>query len=102
MSATLPYLLAAFLIWGLGYLHSGRFVHPRWKIPAKFFFYMGVSGILTYYVGAYSLLFIILHPLIGLVFHIRACKKHGINWVNCQPRENYLALQEKWGRGDFS
>ncbi|MEM8896768.1 MAG: hypothetical protein AAGC85_01625 [Bacteroidota bacterium] len=102
MSFFLPYLLLALLIWGLGYLHSGRFVQPRWKIPGKFFFYVSVSAVLAWYLGAYSLFFIILHPLIGLIFHIRTCEKNGIKWLSCEPREKYLALQEKWARGDFS
>ncbi|MEL6670569.1 MAG: hypothetical protein AAFR61_00110 [Bacteroidota bacterium] len=92
---------APVLIWALGYLHTGKFVRPRWKIPGKFLFYVGVSAALTYFLGYWSLLFIIGHQALGLIFHIRVCKKHQINWLNCEPRERYLALQEQWARGEF-
>lgn len=95
------YSLLATTVWILGYLHTGRFVRPRWKIPGKFVFYVGMSALLTYWIGHFSLLFIIGHPLTGLIFHIRVCKKHQINWKTCEPKEKYLALQEKWAKGDF-
>ncbi|MEO0899254.1 MAG: hypothetical protein AAFY71_22775 [Bacteroidota bacterium] len=95
------YLLVAVLIWGLGYLHTGKFVRPKWKIPGKFLFYVGVSTALVYAFGHWALLFIIGHPLIGLLFHVKVCKDHHINWLTCEPKEKYLELQEKWAKGDF-
>lgn len=95
-------LPAAALIWITGYFHTGKYVRPRWKIPGKFVFYMTVSVLLIFYTGYFSLIFIIGHPLIGLIFHIRACRKHKINWVNCQPVDRYIELQEKWAGGDFN
>lgn len=62
---------------------------------------MAVSGALLHFVGYYALLFIVGHPLIGLIFHIQACKKHNINWKNCQPVAKYMELQEKWAKGEF-
>ena len=99
---TFTYLLISTLLWVLGFLHTGRFVRPKWKIPGKLLFYVGMSTLLAYWIGHFALAFIILHPLIGLVFHIRVCQKHQINWRTCQPRNQYLQLQEKWARGDFS
>ena len=96
------YLLLAVLIWFLGYFHTGRFVRPKWKIPGKFIFYIAVSYGLAYWFEHWSLIFIIGHPLIGLIFHIRACRKNDINWVNCEPRDKYIELQEKWGKGEIS
>jgi len=95
------YMLMAIGIWILGYIHTGKFVRPKWKRPGKFIFYVGVSFVLAIWVGHFSVLFIIGHPLIGLMFHIRACQKNSIDWLNCQPREEYLKLQEKWASGDF-
>lgn len=95
------YLIIAIIIWGIGYLHTGRFVRPKWKIPGKFLFYIGVSLGLAYWLGHYSLIFIIGHQLIGLAFHWITCKRHDINWITCEPRERYLALQEQWAKGDF-
>lgn len=96
------YTALAVVLWTAGYFHTGRFVRPKWKIPGKFLFYVGVSLGLTLWVGHYSLIFIIGHQLLGFIFHVRICKKHDINWLTCEPVEQYLALQEKWARGDFS
>ena len=96
------YLLVAIVTWILGYFHTGRFVRPKWKIPGKFLFYIAVSFGLAIWINHLSLIFIIGHPLVGIIFHIRACQKNGINWVKCEPREEYLKLQEKWARGEFT
>ncbi|MEM8968363.1 MAG: hypothetical protein AAGE93_18230 [Bacteroidota bacterium] len=101
MSSDILCFLTAVVLWSAGYLHTGRFVRPRWKQPGKLVFYLGVSALLIYWIGWYSLFFIVGHPLIGLIFHIRVCKKHNIDWRNCQPREKYLDLQEKWAQGNF-
>lgn len=98
----ITYSVLAVIIWFAGYLHNGKFVRPKWKIPGKFIFYVGVSFALTYWFTHWSLLFIIGHPLIGFIFHIKVCATHNINWKTCEPREKYLKLQEKWAKGDFS
>ncbi|EAY25810.1 hypothetical protein [Microscilla marina] len=95
------YLLVAVLLWVLGYLHTGKLVRPRWKQPGKAVFYLTISVALIYWFDHYALFFIILHPLLGLVFHIRVCRRHHINWKTCQPREKYIELQEKWAKGEF-
>jgi hypothetical protein len=38
----------------------------------------------------------------GFIFHLKICKKHGINWISCEPREKYIALQEKWAKGEIN
>ena len=96
------YLILSILIWLLGYFHTGKFVRPRWKIPGKFIFYVGVSFALVYWLRHWGLIFIIGHPLIGLIFHLKVCKDNDINWLSCEPKEKYIALQEKWAKGDFS
>lgn len=96
------YILLSIIIGVIGYFHNGKFVRPKWKIAGKFIFYVAVSTLLTYWLNHYSLLFIIGHPLIGLIFHIKICKKHNINWQTCEPKEKYIELQEKWAKGNFS
>lgn len=96
------YLFITVLIWFAGYFHTGRFVRPKWKIAGKFIFYTTVSFALANWFAYWALLFIIGHPLVGLIFHIKACRKNGINWLTCEPREKYMALQEKWAKGNFS
>jgi hypothetical protein len=95
------YLFFAVVICMLGYIHSGRFVRPKWKIPGKFIFYTGVSFGLALWIGPFSLIFIIGHPLVGIIFHIRACRMNYIDWLKCEPREKYLELQERWASGDL-
>jgi len=99
-SSQFALLLIALVLWLAGYFHTGKYVRPKWKIPGKLFFYLAVSTGLVYYFDYYALLFILGHPLLGLLFHIRICKKHHINWINCEPREKYIELQEKWARGE--
>jgi len=96
------YLIISIGIWLLGYVHTGKFVRPKWKIPGKFIFYVGVSFALVHWFGHWGVLFIIGHPLIGLLFHTKICKAHNINWFTCEPKEKYMELQEKWAKGDFT
>ena len=95
----IPYSILAVVIWMFGFVHTGKYVRPRWKLIGKFVFYVAVSVILIMWLKHFSLIFIIGHPLLGLIFHIRVCGKHDINWLTCQPIEKYKALHEKWGRG---
>ena len=96
------YLSLAIAIWVAGYFHTGRFVRPKWKIPGKFLFYIGISIGLILWIGHYSLIFILGHQLAGLIFHIKICKRHNINWKTCEPREKYLELWERWAKRDYS
>ncbi len=97
------YLILAVIIWLLGYRYfGGRFIRPQWKKAEKFFAYIFISFVLLAIVGHYALIFIIGHQLLGGVGHFMICKKHGINWRTCQPEEKYIALTEKWAKGDFS
>ncbi len=77
----------------------GRFIAPRWKVAGKAIFFFGIAAALSWWVGHWSLLFIIGHPLLGVWGHIWWCRKHGINWLTCQPRDRYLELRP-WAAGD--
>jgi hypothetical protein len=97
------YLILAVIIWFLSYhFFGGRFIRPHWKKAGKFFAYISISFVLLAIIGHYALIFIIGHQLLGGVGHFMICKKHGIDWRTCQPEEKYIALTEKWARGDFS
>ena len=96
------YLGLATLFWIVQYLHNGRFVRPRWKIPGKFIFYITVSFLLIGWIGHLSLLFIIGHPMIGFIFHLKICRENNIDWLACEPREAYQALMDKYARGEFN
>lgn len=102
ISSQLIYFFLSIPIWFVGYLHTGRFVRPKWKIPGKFIFYVSVSFALIHWFGHWGLSFIVGHPLLGLIFHTKICHQHHINWLTCEPRDKYLKLQEKWATGDFN
>ena len=97
------YLLLAVIIWLLSYhFFGGRFIRPQWKKAGKFIAYMFISFVLLIFVGRYAIIFILGHQLLGGVGHFIICKKHGIDWRTCQPEEKYIALTEKWAKGDFT
>lgn len=95
------YIILTLIIWSISYLHTGKYVKPKWKQFGKFIFYITVSIILIFWVKHYSLIFIIGHQLLGLLFHIKVCKQNGINWINCKPTEEYLKLHKLWAQGKF-
>ena len=96
------YLITSVLIWVLGYFHTGKFVRPKWKVPWKLVFYVGVSAILVHWFGHWGLIFIITHPLIGFLFHYKVCGENDIYWFTCAPIEKYVELQKKCAKGDFA
>lgn len=81
---------------------GGRFVKPTWKLYGKMFAFMTLSYFLFIWLGNWAWPWLILHQGIGWVFHIIICNRYGINWVAIEPRQKYLTLIEKYGRGDFS
>lgn len=89
----------ALVIWLAGYALFGRFITPRWKVGGKLIFYLAVSAALTAWVGGWALIWIVGHQGLGIGGHIWWCRKHGINWITCQPRDQYLALRP-WAAED--
>jgi hypothetical protein len=80
-------------IWATGYLLFGRFIAPRWKVAGKLGFYLVVVALLHRLVGSWALIWLIGHPLLGIAGHFWWCRRNGINWITCQPRDKYLALR---------
>lgn len=101
---TLPFwhLATALLLWLAGYALFGRFIAPRWKVSAKLAFYLVISILLSLTAGHMALLWIIGHPLAGIAGHIAWCRRHGINWLTCRPRDRYLALRPWAARDGFA
>lgn len=93
------HLTLAMSLWAIGFLLFGRFIAPRWKVAGKLAFYLVVAALLSYFAGPWSLIWIVGHPFLGIGGHIWWCRKHGINWVSCQPRDTYLALRP-WAADD--
>ena len=96
------YIALAVVLWVLGALHTGRIVRPKWKLWGKLVRYVLVSGVLAFWVGPWSLIYIFGDVAVGLAFHTWVCMRHDLNWWTLAPEERYVALTEKWARGDFS
>ncbi len=98
--AALPYVALATALAALGYVHTGRVVRPKWKLPWKIGRYLLISGVLAYFLGPWSLIYIFGDVLIGLVFHTWVCRTYDINWWTLAPEDRYVALTEKLARGE--
>jgi hypothetical protein len=86
-------LLIAALLQLLLFRLFGRFVTPRWKIYGKMGFYFLITWVLATSLGWWSLLWIVGHPVLGILAHAFWCRNHGIDWVTCEPRDEYLRLR---------
>lgn len=93
------HLALALLLWAAGFLLFGRFIVPRWKVVGKLAFYLTVAAVLSATVGDWALLWIVGHPLLGIAGHVWWCRRHGIHWLTCRPRDRYLALRP-WAAQD--
>lgn len=101
LSAVLPYLALAAALSVFGYFHTGRVVRPKWKLWGKLARYLLLTGALAHFFGAWSLVYIFGDFGLGLAFHTWVCRKHDIDWWTLAPEERYVALTEKWARGEF-
>jgi hypothetical protein len=93
------FLGLACCIWAAGYLMFGQFIAPRWKAAGKLGFYLVVVALLHRLVGQWALIWLIGHPLAGIAGHAWWCRRNGINWITCQPRDKYLSLRP-WATAD--
>ena len=98
-SVLLINLAVALAIWLAGFALFGRFIAPRWKVVGKLLFFLLVTGLLTAWLGYWALVWAVGHPALGVGGHVWWCRKHGIDWLRCQPRERYLELRP-WAQGD--
>ncbi|MDD9942814.1 MAG: hypothetical protein OXU20_17370 [Myxococcales bacterium] len=90
------------VLWGVGFAQfGGRFVRPRWKIYGKAAVALTLAYFAMVWLGPWGLLIPAVHQSAGIVGHVAICRRHGIDWRTCEPRAQYIALQEKWARGDF-
>lgn len=68
-----------------------------WLVGFALFLLVTVG--LSFWFGYWALIFVIGHPALGVGGHIGWCRKHGINWLTCEPRDRYLELRP-WAQGD--
>ncbi len=95
----LIHLALAAVLWLVGFLLFGHCIAPRWKVAGKLVFYLGVAAVLSYFFGPWALAWIVGHPLLGIGGHVWWCRRHGIDWLRCEPREKYLVLRP-WAAQD--
>ena len=101
--ARLAGLAGIAVLWLVGYRwFGGRFVRPRWKIVGKAAAALTLAYFAMVWLGPWGLALPVAHQAIGMAGHVVICQRHGIDWRTCEPQERYIALQEKWARGDFS
>lgn len=86
-------LIIAACIEAVGLYFTGRFIFPAFKRVGKPLFYLGVTLGLAYWLGWWALIFVIVHPLIGIWAHITFCKKIGMDPLKGDPQK-YREAQE--------
>ncbi|MCW3123896.1 MAG: hypothetical protein JWQ38_3388 [Flavipsychrobacter sp.] len=84
-------------------LGSAFFSHFEGETPAvkkilKWLILDGITLGLYYFTGHYALLFPVALIAIGATFHIRWCKKNGIDPIKATPRKKYYAEKLEMGR----
>ena len=85
--ATIPMLLLASFTW--------RLVWPRWKLVAKLLLHPCFYGVLSYFVGHWSVAIAWIHQgVLGLGGHIWFSRKHGFTWYAVEDPERYVRLSK--------
>jgi hypothetical protein len=59
----------------------------------KVAFLQGITALLSYYFGHWSLLWVVGMYVLGLTFHFWWTRKHGINPLSAEPKAKYYALR---------
>ena len=82
-------------MWLGPYLLIGRFTWLQWKQGVRAALYFTLAGLLSFFFGHWSLLFILGHPLVGLLIHVAWCRAHGFDWLRFDP-EAYQRSEKEW------
>ncbi|MEL6345687.1 MAG: hypothetical protein AAFV53_21440 [Myxococcota bacterium] len=88
-------LLLAAIPWTIGMAITARLIWPRWKVLGKALAYFGVVAVLSWWIGHWSLLVVILHQGVGMAFHIAFCRQHGFCWYAVEDPERYRQLSKQ-------
>jgi hypothetical protein len=75
------------------YALFGRFETSRWAALSKVGFYFLITWILATSLGWWSLVWIAGYPLLGVLAHVFWCRNNGIDWLTCEPREEFARLR---------
>ncbi len=73
----------------------GRLAYPRWKLVGRPVFALGVTALLSSWVGHWSLLYAVGQPVLGISLHAAWCMTHGLDpWR--VDRETLMKAQMEW------
>lgn len=83
----------------IGNIFFGHFntVFPMWRRLRKITILLLAMAALSYFLGHWSLLFVLAALLGGGTYHWWWCKKYGIDPITSEPREKFESLvRELW------
>ena len=92
---TFPLVLAIALA-AAGHLFFGHFEEraPWWKRLFKWALYFGVTAFLSWTADpSVVLAWVVGLPLLGTLYHVWWCRKHGIGVLSGEPKERYYRLR---------
>ena len=76
----------------VGLVLTWRLIWPRWKAVGKAVAYFLAVGVLSLFIGHWSVVLAWIHQGIGMVFHIRFCRTHGFTWYAVEDPDRYVEL----------
>jgi len=86
-------ILIAVLTTGFGHFET---VRPWWTRLARWLASLAITGLLGVTAGRpWTFLWIIGLPILGAVFHVAWCHRHGINPLTAEPRDRYEQLRRR-------
>lgn len=74
---------------------TGHLQWPKWKAISKTLVYILITAIGYYFIGNLIYIYVLGHPILGLLIHIFWCKKHSLNWINTD-KKMYIESQKKY------
>jgi hypothetical protein len=72
-----------------------RLVWPPYKRVGKIVAFLAIASALAWFFGWWSLVFVVVHQSVGLVFHIWWCRRHDLDVWRPDP-EAYVQTQKEW------
>jgi hypothetical protein len=69
---------------------------PWWARVARWLVYLAITGLLGATAGRpWTFVWIISLPVLGAVFHVAWCRRHGINPLTAEPRDRCERLRRR-------
>jgi hypothetical protein len=88
-------LSVAAVPFAVGMAVTWRLVWPKWKVLGKAAAYFTGVGVLSLWIGHWSLPLAFAHQGLGLAVHVWFCRRHGITWYAVEDPERYVRLSKE-------